>query len=466
MAFTVIFDNFAKRENATYRPTGSGTTYSCILKEASSIANPTIQLDIGTNQDPTFNYCYIPEFDRYYWVTDWTWIKNRLWEASLSTDLLATFKDQIGASSLYIMRSAYAYDGTIVDNYYPVKAIATRQYVYAAYQWPLTISGGCIIIGVVSKSATIGSVCYYALTLGDFATLIQAMLDDAILTDFDPADASLALQKALVDPLQYVKSAVYLPLPIGDIAGSSAEVSIWDWDTGVNAKKVDMTVPWSEISFNMTMPVHPLAATRGAYLNTSPYTRATFEFIPFGSFDIDTTLTAGNSTITVTYLIDWINGTGTLQASCGNTTLGTLSAQIGVPVQISQVTKDYLGAAVGTVSSIGNIVGDILSGNWGGAISAGASGIGNGIQSLVPRSSHVNANGSYSHYHWYPALYVEFYTPVDEDLDHAGRPLCQIRQISTIPGYIMVKDGEVDIQGFTGEAEAVRAYLESGFFYG
>ena len=137
-----------------------------------------------------------------------------------------------------------------------------------------------------------------------------------------------------------------------------------------------------------------------------------------------------------------------------------------MPVQISQVTKDYLGAAVGTVSAIGNVVGDILSGNWGGAISAGASGIGNGIQALVPRSSHVSANGSYSHYHWYPALYVEFYSPVDEDLEHAGRPLCQNRQISTIPGYIMVKDGEVDIQGFTGEAEAVRAYLESGFFYG
>ena len=111
MAFTVNFYNFAKRENATHRPSGSGTEYSCILKEASSIANPTIQLDIGTGSDPVFNYCYIPEFNRYYWITDWTWVRNRLWEAALSTDLLATFRDDIGSSSLYVLRSSASYDG-------------------------------------------------------------------------------------------------------------------------------------------------------------------------------------------------------------------------------------------------------------------------------------------------------------------------------------------------------------------
>lgn len=466
MSFNVNFYNFSKRENSTYRPTGTGTVYSCVLKEASSIANPTIILDVGTGDDPSFNYAYISEFDRYYYVTDWTWINNRLWEASLSTDVLATFKDEIGASSLYVLRSSAAYDGSIIDNYYPVKAEAVQSYVYAAYQWPLTISGGSVVIGVVSKEATIGSVCYYALTIGNFATLIQAMLDDTILEDFSPEDASLALQKALVDPLQYIKSAVYLPIPLADLDGRNSTVSVWDWQTNVSALKLDMTVPWTEKSFTMTMPRHPLTATRGNYLNVNPYTRASFEFIPFGSFDIDTTLTASNAVISVTYLIDWINGTGTLEASCGNNTLGILTGQIGVPVQISQVSKDYLGAAVGAVSTVGNAISDIFSGNWGGLISGTASGIGNGIQAMIPHSAHISSNGSYSHFHWYPSLYVEFFTPVDEDIAHSGRPLCQIRQLGTLPGYLLIKDGEVDIPGFTGEAEAVRAYLESGFFYG
>lgn len=466
MAFNVNFYNFAKRENSTYRPGGSGSSYSCILKESSSIANPTIILDVGTGDDPSWNYAYIQQFNRYYYVSDWTWIQNRLWQASLTTDLLATFRDYIGASNMYVLRSSAAYDGSIIDNYYPVKAEATQAHVYGAYQWPLSISGGSVVIGVVSKDATIGSLCYYALTINNFAALIQAMLDDTILKDFDPEDASLALQKALVDPLQYVKSAVYLPIGIGDLAGSNSNVSVWNWKTNVSAKKLDITVPWTEKAFTLTIPKHPLTAARGNYLNVSPYTRASFEFIPFGSFEIDTTLTAVNPEITVNYLIDWINGTGTLVASCGNNTLGILTGQVGVPVQISQVSKDYLGATVGTVNTIGNAISDIMSGNWGGLVSGAASGIGNGIQSMIPHSAHISSNGSYSHFHWFPSIYVEFYTPVNEDIEHSGRPLCQIRQLGSLPGYLLIKDGEIDIPGLTGEAEAVRAYLESGFFYG
>lgn len=468
MAFNVNFYHFSKRENATYRPGGSGESFPCVLKEASSIANPSIILDVGTGSDPSWNYAYIPEFDRYYFITDWTWIENRLWQADLRTDLLATFRDYIGGSSMYVLRSSAAFDGSIIDNYYPVKSEAVKQYSYAPYQWPLSISGGSVVIGVVSKEATIGSVCYYALSINNFATLIQAMLDDTVTTEhgFEIKDATLALQKALIDPLQYVKSAVYLPIPLGDLAGSNSAVSVWGWETGVRAKKLDMTVPWSEYSFTMTMPRHPMTAVRGNYLNTSPYTRAMFEFIPFGSFEIDTTLTATNPNITVTYLIDWVNGTGTLQAVNGNTTLGTLSAQIGVPVQISQVSKDYLGAAVGAVSGIGGMVASALTGDVAGIFSSAGAGIGNGIQAMIPRSSHISSNGSYSHYHWNPSLFTEFYIPVDEDNEHSGRPLCQIRQLGSLPGYLLIKDGEIDIPGMTGEAEAVRAFLENGFFYG
>ncbi len=78
----------------------------------------------------------------------------------------------------------------------------------------------------------------------------------------------------------------------------------------------------------------------------------------------------------------------------------------------------------------------------------------------------MGSQGSFAGLAQKPRLYHQFMIPVDEDQDHSGRPLCQIRQISTLPGFNMVKDGEIDIDGFTGEAEAVRSYLENGFFYG
>lgn len=468
MAFTVNFYNFAKRENATYRPTGTGTEYSCILKEASSIANPTIQLDIGTNQDPTFNYCYIPEFNRYYWITDWTWIKNRLWEASLSTDLLATFRDYIGNASMYVLRSSAASDGNIIDNYYPVKANATVTAKHLNLPWT-DFDEGCVVIGVTAQNAQLGSVTYYALELDDFAGMVAALLDDTLLDDsgFLTADASLPLQKALLDPLSYIKSAVYLPISYETLRGSEESVHVWTWDlTGVTGKKLSMTAPDIFTELEITLDPHPLSAARGNYLNVAPYTKALFQFIPFNAIDIDTTVTATNRTLTIRYFINPFDGSGTLQLFCGVDMLGTQSAQVGVPIQLSQITKDYLGFAQSTVNAATNVLDSIISGNVIGAVTGTLSGIGNGFQALTPRVSSLGANGTFSHLHYTPSLYQEFYTPVDEDLEHAGRPLCQIRQISSLPGYLLIKDAEVDIPGFTGEAEAVRAYLESGFFYG
>lgn len=465
MAFTVNFYNFSKRENSTYRPGGSGASYSCVLKEASSIANPSIIVDMGTGDDPSWNYAYIPQFNRYYYVSDWTWIQNRLWMANLTTDLLATFRDQIGNSDLYVLRSSAASDGSIIDNYYPARTEAQVSVQHLNLPWT-SFQNGCVVVGVVSKEAQLGSIAYYALELDSFSDLVSALLDDNILADFSPEDASLALQKALVDPVQYIRSAVYLPITYDTLRGTSASISVWDWDLSVTGKKLAMRSPdlFTELEFNLAK--HPLTNTRGNYLNAAPYTKAMFQFLPFNSIDIDTTITAANPNIKIRYFINPFDGMGTLQLFCNDDLLGTQSAQVGVPIQMSQVSKDYISAAVGGASGIGGMVASAITGDIGGIFSSAGSAIGNGIKAMIPHVSSVGSNGSFSHLHYTPSLYQEFYIPVNEDNEHSGRPLCQIRRISSLPGYLLIKDGEVDINGFAGEAEAVRAYLEGGFFYG
>lgn len=468
MAFTVNFYNFSKRENSTYRPGGSGASYSCVLKEASSIANPSIILDVGTGDDPSWNYAYIPQFDRYYYVADWTWIQNRLWMANLTTDLLATFRDQIGAADMYVLRSSAAYDGNIVDNYYPVKANATVTAKHLALPWT-DFSDGCVVIGVVAKTAQLGSVVYYALNLDEFSDLVAALLDDSLLEDsgFLTADASIPLQKSLLDPLSYIKSAVYLPIPYDTLRGTTEGVQVWTWDDlGVDGKKLSMTAPDLFTELEITLDPHPLSAARGNYLNVAPYTKALFQFIPFNAIDIDTTVTATNRKLTIRYFINPFDGSGTLQLFCGVDMLGTQSAQVGVPIQLSQITRDYLSAAFGGVSGISGMVTSAIFGDVAGIFTNAGAAIGNGIKAMIPHVSSIGNNGTFSHLHYTPSLYQEFYTPVDEDLEHAGRPLCQIRRISSLPGYLLIKDAEIDIPGFAGEAEAVRAYLEGGFFYG
>ena len=57
MAFTVNLYSHSKRDNSTKQPTGSGTSFDCVMKHGCGILNPSISLDLGLSDDPSsFNY--------------------------------------------------------------------------------------------------------------------------------------------------------------------------------------------------------------------------------------------------------------------------------------------------------------------------------------------------------------------------------------------------------------------------
>lgn len=481
MAFNVNFYNFAKRENSTYRPAGSGAVYSCILKESSSIANPTIILDAGTGDDPSFNYAYIGQFNRYYYVSDWTWIQNRLWQATLTTDLLATFRDQIGSSNMYVLRSSAAYDGNIKDDYYPAKTncetfqqFGNSPWIHTAGSDNIDLARGVFIIGYVTKNTPnddhmYGSIVYSAIKQEGLTDLVTALLGDLQLLDpdFSPENASLALQKSLIDPLSYIKSCIWLPVMYEGIGGSEVStLNIWDWEVSADHKILSNDPPYIQyLVSGLNIRKHPYTNTRGNYVNCSPYTTLNLDFPPFGNIDIDTTLSANASQIEGRIHIDLVTGAATLRLLINGVEQGLYSGQAGVQIQLSQVSRNYLGAAASAASGIISGVASLAMGNIGG-ITSTISGITNAAYSMLPRSSSMGGSGSFIGLARRPCLYHQFMDIADEDLEHCGRPLCQIRRLADLPGYLLIKDGEIDIPGFTGEAEMIRAYLEGGFFYG
>lgn len=86
---------------------------SGVLREASSLIHPSITFT--SDIIPTFNYVYIPIFNRYYYVTDITSIKNKLWQMSLTVDVLMTYKEALLACNGYIDRNENEYNGLIPD---------------------------------------------------------------------------------------------------------------------------------------------------------------------------------------------------------------------------------------------------------------------------------------------------------------------------------------------------------------
>ena len=95
MSYAVNFYTFSKRDNSTKRPTGSGTSLQCEIRYESSILNPVLQINTVISNPSNLNYAYIPEFNRYYWINDWSYDRG-FWIVRMSVDVLATYKDQIG----------------------------------------------------------------------------------------------------------------------------------------------------------------------------------------------------------------------------------------------------------------------------------------------------------------------------------------------------------------------------------
>lgn len=64
------------------------------LRSETSIINPVFNIESSTNL-VDYNYCYIQEFGRYYFIKDIRSIRNNLWEISLQVDVLMSFRNDI-----------------------------------------------------------------------------------------------------------------------------------------------------------------------------------------------------------------------------------------------------------------------------------------------------------------------------------------------------------------------------------
>ena len=87
------------------------------LRQGTSIINPTIDFQYETTISPKFNYVYIPDFRRYYFLKNLTSVRNNLWRMDLHVDVLMSFKEEILANTATISRqenlwNMYLNDGT------------------------------------------------------------------------------------------------------------------------------------------------------------------------------------------------------------------------------------------------------------------------------------------------------------------------------------------------------------------
>lgn len=74
------------------------------LRGECSILNPV--LEIAASSVVSYNYCYIPDFGRYYFINDAVSVRNGIWRLSLHVDVLMSYANEILSSDVVINKSA------------------------------------------------------------------------------------------------------------------------------------------------------------------------------------------------------------------------------------------------------------------------------------------------------------------------------------------------------------------------
>lgn len=495
MAFTVTFYSFSKKSNSTARPSG-GAAFDCTIKTDSSVVQPRIELNYAGNPSG-WNYCYIQHYGRYYYITDWTYTPG-LWVASCQTDVLASYKTEIGSTSLYVLRSSAEFDGNILDTMYPPCLPMTSDYTLSEMTgWSDSISGGSFVVGIIGSrnSAAYGATTYYVFDYGGMRLLFNWLFEDNPENEFeyylqntdayDPAadevrnyqtgliGAIRYWQRANVNPIQYITSCMFFPYKVS--TGASEQIYFGFFNSGLSAPVLGSATRFNQNQ--ITLSAHPQASDRGDYANLSPYTRRWINSPVFGDVELDTSLLGpSGSQVLITTTVDNISGGATCQINAVvNNAAGSLiamrSGQVGVSIAIAQAYRNWGNVAAATNGAIS------AASQAAAGVTTGAAGIASGILTAIsaidsidkavqPHVAMLGSNGGMAtalrqRY----VVFNSFNTIPAEDNQHRGRPLMQKRTPASLGGYLLISDGDVPIPGTAGEQAEVRALLEAGFYY-
>lgn len=85
------------------------------LRDQSSIIDPIINISDIDDYIGSVNYAYIPEFNRYYFITNIDSVRKNLWRISFHVDVLYTYRGQIRTNSAIIERNEKEYDLKLND---------------------------------------------------------------------------------------------------------------------------------------------------------------------------------------------------------------------------------------------------------------------------------------------------------------------------------------------------------------
>lgn len=445
------------------------------LKAPTSVLYPEIEIQGAL--DPTeYNFVYIPEFARYYWVTNWSYNAG-VWIGSLSVDVLATYKDQIEDSAQYVVRSENEFIATMTDTLYP----ATNELTAAVREspdgdmWPRDLSNGRFIVGVTGKGSVFdtlstGVVNYISMDARAFWHFRAAVYDDTLAfykKTGSFGDLPTELVKLLVDINEYIVSCIFVPYTPPGQTIDEITIGLWTWEPpeGVEVKQVGMLSEYN-IQRKIYLPKHPDSPEYGYYLNGVGFSTYTLSVPGVGTLDLDPNALMRANTVIIRLRGDAYSGSGKctvvavvgeLEATQTFFELYDIPINIGVPIQLAG-SENSTGGLINGIINVGkSLVNADVMGALGSAVDS--------VSSVPAAAGHViGSQGTFVNLKEPLGLRAIFNKPADRSVSLFGRPCCRVIQLDALgDGYCQTANAHVEIRGaYMEELVQIENFLNSG----
>lgn len=458
--------NISKKTNSLERPAGGTEITGVLLKTPCSVISPVLEL---SKLPSLCNYVYIPSFARYYWIDNIEKKTNTIDTVYLKLDVLATYREEILASSQYVLRSTSNYDTSIADTWYPQKS--GEQVIMQVEQFFSNDRPGTYILGVVGKSggtpSITGSVQYAMVT----KEMLGELMDYLFSADNFTAEIVDDVVKTFFNPFQYIVDCMYFPFQF-DASGDELKMGWFEPKTNtgdpIDCKYLTQT-SWNGGSIDISIP--RAVSDKNDYKNYAPFSSYRLYIPYFGWTEIDANLLKYDNTLELYFTLDY--PTGTLMCSItGKDSLNiitTLETQCATKIPLAQVSysQSVLSGASAIVGGLASGAGTLLSAL--GFDSAGdkLSGIGDSVGTATKQISTKGSIGCISQkdFEWRVMLLCTYFTSVDIDRNDFGSPCCKTLQLSTLSGYCRCLEPHIEIdKAFYQEINEIESYLSGGVY--
>lgn len=113
MSLKIKLYNTTSPENMINKVLVDEVEYSIVFKNVVNILQPVVQLQVKL-PEVNYNFAFIPDFERYYFINKLESQPNNMWILTLSEDVLMSYKEDILESVATVSRSPESnkfYDG-------------------------------------------------------------------------------------------------------------------------------------------------------------------------------------------------------------------------------------------------------------------------------------------------------------------------------------------------------------------